>query len=114
AVGWVTCTLFLNSIPPPRLSMLLPYTPLFRSSELEAHEHEHRERDHGQRDADADHLADPALPSRLGRKGRRERRIGQEVGVGVADRKSTRLNSSHVKNSYAVFCLTKKRSHRPP
>src|SRR5690606_40554642 len=25
-----------------------------------------------------------------------------------ADRKSTRLNSSHVKNSYAVFCLKKK------
>src|SRR5690606_4245177 len=25
------------------------------------------------------------------------------------DRKSTRLNSSHVKNSYAVFCLKKKR-----
>src|SRR5690606_41136504 len=28
----------------------------------------------------------------------------------VADRKSTRLNSSHVKISYAVFCL-KKKSH---
>src|SRR5436309_5006978 len=27
------------------------------------------------------------------------------------DRKSTRLNSSHVKNSYAVFCLKKKRRH---
>src|SRR5690606_24988641 len=27
------------------------------------------------------------------------------------DRKSTRLNSSHVKISYAVFCLNKKRSH---
>src|SRR5690606_41921898 len=27
---------------------------------------------------------------------------------GPADRKSTRLNSSHVKNSYAVFCLKKK------
>src|SRR6267378_1166473 len=26
----------------------------------------------------------------------------------VADRKSTRLNSSHVENSYAVFCLKKK------
>src|SRR5690606_40966623 len=26
----------------------------------------------------------------------------------VADRKSTRLNSSHVKTSYAVFCLKKK------
>src|SRR5436305_13954318 len=26
----------------------------------------------------------------------------------IADRKSTRLNSSHVRNSYAVFCLKKK------
>src|SRR5690606_3060873 len=30
------------------------------------------------------------------------------VGASVADRKSTRLNSSHVKISYAVFCLKKK------
>src|SRR5690606_39629261 len=30
-------------------------------------------------------------------------------GVGV-DRKSTRLNSSHVKISYAVFCLKKKKN----
>src|SRR5690606_39969580 len=28
------------------------------------------------------------------------------------DRKSTRLNSSHVKISYAVFCLKKKKSRR--
>src|SRR5690606_39314065 len=28
----------------------------------------------------------------------------------IADRKSTRLNSSHVKISYAVFCLKKKRT----
>src|SRR5690606_41419967 len=28
--------------------------------------------------------------------------------VAAADRKSTRLNSSHVKISYAVFCLKKK------
>src|SRR5690606_41238317 len=27
----------------------------------------------------------------------------------VGDRKSTRLNSSHVKSSYAVFCLKKKK-----
>src|SRR5690606_8876545 len=31
-----------------------------------------------------------------------------KTGVKV-DRKSTRLNSSHVKNSYAVFCLKKKK-----
>src|SRR5690606_41707414 len=31
------------------------------------------------------------------------------AGVDVEDRKSSRLNSSHVKNSYAVFCLKKKK-----
>src|SRR5690606_41332174 len=30
----------------------------------------------------------------------------------VGDRKSTRLNSSHVKISYAVFCLKKKKKHK--
>src|SRR5438067_8277494 len=30
------------------------------------------------------------------------------------DRKSTRLNSSHVSISYAVFCLKKKIIHEPP
>src|SRR5690554_5123097 len=30
------------------------------------------------------------------------------VGLQVGDRKSTRLNSSHVRISYAVFCLKKK------
>src|SRR5690606_39717893 len=35
-------------------------------------------------------------------------RLRQTFGVRV-DRKSTRLNSSHVKISYAVFCLKKKR-----
>src|SRR5690606_39826131 len=30
------------------------------------------------------------------------------VGIVIADRKSTRLNSSHVKISYAVVCLKKK------
>src|SRR5690625_2987881 len=38
-----------------------------------------------------------------------------EVGVTTRhqDRKSTRLNSSHVATSYAVFCLKKKRNLRP-
>src|SRR5207249_8519451 len=39
----------------------------------------------------------------------RDRRAQQRVGaVRHADRKSTRLNSSHVSISYAVFCLKKK------
>src|SRR5690242_2234522 len=50
----------------------------------------------------------------LGRGGR-ERGPGGGLGVGripaqrdVLDRKSTRLNSSHMSISYAVFCLKKK------
>src|SRR5690606_180056 len=39
-----------------------------------------------------------------------QRNIIGERGLG--DRKSTRLNSSHVKISYAVFCLKKKRATR--
>src|SRR5436305_12591748 len=34
---------------------------------------------------------------------------GVYFGLGI-DRKSTRLNSSHVRNSYAVFCLKKNKS----
>src|SRR5690606_16268385 len=37
-----------------------------------------------------------------------QRGLGGLLGTEVADRKSTRLNSSHVKISYAVFCLKKK------
>src|SRR5699024_11609142 len=34
---------------------------------------------------------------------------GQVIGLNILDRKSTRLNSSHVSISYAVFCLKKKK-----
>src|SRR5699024_12282653 len=33
-----------------------------------------------------------------------------ETEIGQGDRKSTRLNSSHVSISYAVFCLKKKKN----
>src|SRR3989337_3790481 len=36
---------------------------------------------------------------------------GLDDEVGVGDRKSTRLNSSHGSISYAVFCLKKKNTH---
>src|SRR5207302_4225307 len=36
-------------------------------------------------------------------------RRGSEPGTELSDRKSTRLNSSHVKISYAVFCMKKKK-----
>src|SRR6266700_6807838 len=35
----------------------------------------------------------------------------EPAGRGQGDRKSTRLNSSHVKISYAVFCLKKKKKN---
>src|SRR3712207_9014921 len=37
---------------------------------------------------------------------------GTAAGIG-ADRKSTRLNSSHANISYAVFCLKKKNIQKP-
>src|SRR5690606_5585998 len=52
----------------------------------------------------------PQPPERERPRGQRSdpvrvpRRLHREL-----DRKSTRLNSSHVKNSYAVFCLKKKK-----
>src|SRR5439155_27206229 len=40
--------------------------------------------------------------------------IGRARSCGRADRKSTRLNSSHVAISYAVFCLKKKKIRQAP
>src|SRR5438067_5796087 len=86
---------FLMIRRPPR-STLFPYTTLFRSS------HE------GQ------------STFRLNLEGRwSRRRISHQIWpwAGAAssprapDRKSTRLNSSHVSISYAVFCLKKKKKN---
>src|SRR5256885_13027343 len=43
--------------------------------------------------------------------GRGESEVTRRIERG-ADRKSTRLNSSHLVISYAVFCLKKKKTHR--
>src|SRR6266496_5262965 len=51
-------------------------------------------------------------PSRLRRYGE-PRRSSLEMRASGGDRKSTRLNSSHVEISYAVFCLKKKKKHCP-
>src|SRR5436853_5104188 len=49
--------------------------------------------------------------SRMERLACRERGIGRGiVGDAPLDRKSTRLNSSHLGISYAVFCLKKKKT----
>src|SRR6266496_5150738 len=50
---------------------------------------------------------------RQGRVGQGPRALGRCPGaVEGGDRKSTRLNSSHVEISYAVFCLKKKKKNK--
>src|SRR5690606_10985720 len=51
--------------------------------------------------------------TRLWREGVFDSLAGRDVVMRSLDRKSTRLNSSHVKISYAVFCLKKKITIRP-
>src|SRR2546430_9433283 len=53
------------------------------------------------------HLGKPDL-----REAESIRIIRTAIDAGVKDRKSTRLNSSHSQNSYAVFCLKKKKKNR--
>src|SRR5439155_13885503 len=55
-------------------------------------------------------VAPPALPP--GSRPGAHCTPGTEYGDPRVDRKSTRLNSSHVANSYAVFCLKKKTNTR--
>src|SRR5437870_8375755 len=72
----------------PPISTLFPYTTLFRSLHPPPDSHLPAESDHdGPRPGPARHRREP---------------------LARADRKSTRLNSSHVAISYAVFCLKKK------
>src|SRR2546426_8399930 len=74
---------------PPR-STLFPYTTLFRS-DLKANEI----------------VSEIFLPPAKG-----VRAANYEVRQKASDRKSTRLNSSHLVISYAVFCLKKKNETR--
>src|SRR5256885_9180693 len=86
---------------PPR-STLFPYTTLFRSTARELH------RVAAQIQQDLAHpgrITDQTLPE-LGGAGHFELKA---LGVRLEDRKSTRLNSSHLVISYAVFCLKKKK-----
>src|SRR5256885_11729547 len=76
---------------PPR-STLFPYTTLFRSLGAERHADVGAE-PAPQRVFDTTHFGRLALPFLEPR---------------ASDRKSTRLNSSHLVISYAVFCLKKK------
>src|SRR5256885_11424116 len=78
---------------PPR-STLFPYTTLFRSRGLGK-----RRLSRGDRGI----CAEPILRPR-----------GQALELPASDRKSTRLNSSHLVISYAVFCLKKKNKLEQP
>src|SRR5439155_8746653 len=82
-------------------STLFPYTTLFRSQA------------HAQRAGAArrpPHVR--AGVDQRGAAGGDRGAAARRGGADVADRKSTRLNSSHVAISYAVFCLKKKKKTR--
>src|SRR5207253_10615036 len=99
---------FLLLRRPPR-STLFPYTTLFRSLRLRraGPARDRRAgpppRRQGPARAEDDRAPAPARRVRA-RPGRAAVR-----GSLARDRKSTRLNSSHVAISYAVFCLKKKK-----
>src|SRR2546427_9142002 len=97
---------------PPR-STLFPYPTLFRSRRSR-----HSSAVGGRR-VTTFHPASSA--ARLGWKRswtrnpprrRLKSQLGRSASRGSADRKSTRLNSSHSQISYAVFCLKKKKTNK--
>src|SRR5437773_8410322 len=82
---------------PPR-STLFPYTTLFRSvGRARARARDEVSRARGGAGAQTP----PGARARSG--------IARAGGCDRQDRKSTRLNSSHITISYAVFCLKKKK-----
>src|SRR5690606_41358554 len=83
---------FLMLRRPPR-STLFPYTTLFRSGT-------------GRRGGAAGRTLSAGRFQVVGGN------LGGRPGLCHVDRKSTRLNSSHVKISYAVFCLKKKKKRQ--
>src|SRR5690349_22770700 len=58
--------------------------------------------------------ASPRLSCAFSTLRRRDQLFRALAGARAGDRKSTRLNSSHVEISYAVFCLKKKKTRAPP
>src|SRR5256885_8509172 len=85
---------------PPR-STLFPYTTLFRSSALRIRDDRDRE------------LVFLRPPRRIVSLVPSDTYNLKVLGASV-DRKSTRLNSSHLVISYAVFCLKKKKRDPRP
>src|SRR5690606_40366374 len=93
---------------PPR-STLFPYTTLFRSATRPLPPQRHT-RPQGASRVRASHRESvQRLPHGRTPHARGRCRLPSSPSRrAAADRKSTRLNSSHVKISYAVFCLKKK------
>src|SRR3712207_8105054 len=89
---------------PPR-STLFPYTTLFRSRLLLGS----GSTCNACREDDRRSAA--ILSVRPDGSGLRVVATGLRNPFGLADRKSTRLNSSHANISYDVFCLKKKKYH---
>src|SRR5690349_23447981 len=87
----------------PPISTLFPYTTLFRSIRWPAC-YSWECTLYGEDVAMALIAVCPAFRGSLDERGTR-------CG-GMRDRKSTRLNSSHVEISYAVFCLKKKKKNK--
>src|SRR5690349_23559249 len=85
---------------PPR-STLFPYTTLFRSRYAES--------DAGKFARVMVELGDVSADDVMLLQGRKVSELERAI---QEDRKSTRLNSSHVEISYAVFCLKKKKRKR--
>src|SRR5690606_42157265 len=93
---------FLTIRRPP-CSTLFPYTTLFRSLR-NPRDHLDRRPVRGTKSRQQHEWGGGGKYHRFG--------IGQSRGrLAGGDRKSTRLNSSHVKISYAVFCLKKKKNN---
>src|SRR5256885_9838020 len=96
---------------PPR-STLFPYTTLFRSGLEAVSERQELERCHGFEDVDLRHHdlehGEDALQGVQGARclvAAQQRLEVAELVEHLLDRKSTRLDSSHLVISYAVFCL---------
>src|SRR5256885_12238187 len=89
---------------PPR-STLFPYTTLFRSSSFST--------SYQKCQSAVNSLVDPGFYTDqfVQWRNKNSKYFWDNTLSGNADRKSTRLNSSHLVISYAVFCLKKKKQH---
>src|SRR5437660_9220965 len=98
-------------LPRSPISTLFPYTTLFRSDSQMLSSPGARRSTGGTDMATIELLAPVgAVAANAVPLAKRVPTLEGRV-VGLLDRKSTRLNSSHVAISYAVFCLKKKKTH---